>query len=302
MDKLSSIRAFVKVVDEGGFAAAARALNQSRSQVNRSVINLENEMGVQLLQRTTRKVAPTATGEAFYDRCHRVLSDLEEAEQEAMDVHSNPRGMLRINAPMTFGTMHLGPALADFMVTYPEIRISLTLSDRFVDPLEEGFDMTLRITERQELASLVDHEVIEARRVIVASPDFLTRHGTPQTAAELRNLPCLHYGSFAKGNSWKLQGPDGQRNVTVNGVLCSNNAEILRDAALRDLGIALIPTFIIGKELQAGRLITILDDYRAPPIYLTLLYPPNRHHSAKLRLLIDFLYDRFGENPEWEQT
>ncbi|RED43765.1 LysR family transcriptional regulator [Aestuariispira insulae] len=302
MDKLSGIRAFVRVVDEGGFAAAARQLGLSRSQINRAVINLEEEMGVQLLHRTTRKVSPTATGEKFYDRCTFILSDLEEAEKEAMDVQANPKGIMRINAPMTFGTMHLGPAIADFMVAYPEIRISLTLSDRFVDPMEDGFDMTVRITQRQELAALVDHEVIETRRVICASPAFLEKYGMPETSADLRDLPCLHYGTLAKGASWKLRGPDGEKNIAVNGVLCSNNAEILRDAALKDLGITLLPTFTIGPALRDGRLVQILDDYKAPPIFLTLLYPPNRYHSAKLKLLIDFLYDRFGENPVWEQT
>ena len=202
---------------------------------------------------------------------------------------------------MTFGTMHLGPALADFMVTYPDIRISLTLSDRFVDPLEEGYDMTLRITERQEQTALIDHEVVEAKRVICASPAFLATHGLPETIAQLSQLPCLHYGTLSKGSRWKLKGPDGEKSVSVNGVLCSNNAEILRDAALKGLGIGLLPTFSIGPELKSGRLVPILGQYHPPPIYLTLLYPPSRHQSAKHRLIIDFLYDRFGNQPYWDQ-
>ena len=300
MDKLAALRAFAAVVEEGSFAAAARAMGLSRSQVNRAVINLENDLGVQLLHRTTRNVSPTMPGEQFHSRCTALLGELREAEEEIREVQTEPRGELRINAPMSFGTLHLGPAVADFMRLYPEIRISLVLSDRFVDPLEEGYDLTLRITGRREQSALIDHEVIETRRVLCAAPGLLSARGTPERLEDLGALPCLHYGSKLRGNRWKLEGPDGERTIAVNTVLCADNAEVLRDAALRELGVALLPTFIIGRELQEGRLQPILPQWRSMPIFLTLLYPPLRHRSGKLRVLIDFLYDRFGRHPVWE--
>ena len=299
MDKLSALQAFVKVVEHKGFAAAARQLNLSRSQVNRAVINLENDLGVQLLHRTTRKVAPTATGEGFYQRCRTILSDLQEAEHAAMDIQAKPAGILRINAPMTFGIMHLSPAITDFMHLYPDIRIDLNLSDRFVDPLEEGYDMTVRISSRYELGALIDHEVIQVGRVICASNKFLSRNDTLTSPTQLRTLPCLHYGTLSKSNSWRLIGPDGEKIYSVNAVLCANNAQPLKDAVLGGLGLAMLPKFVIAQELAKGDLTPVLPNYRPIPIYLTLLYPPNRHYATKLKILIQFLYERFGDNPEW---
>lgn len=302
MDRFASLTAFVKVVDEGGFAAAARVMGLSRSQVNKLVIGLEERLGVQLLNRTTRSVAATPTGLAFYDRAQAILSDLAEAETAIQDHQDEPQGELKINAPMSFGTMHLGPALADFMLRYPKLRIQLVLDDRFVDPVAEGFDMTVRIAEPADVPSLIDHEIVEARRVICASPDFLKRMGIPESPSDLARLPCLHYGNLPAGNLWRLREGDGGRwrDVQVNGVLCSNNAEVLRDAAVKGLGLALLPTFIAGAELQAGRLVTVLNDIHAPAIYLCLLYPPNRHLSARIRLLVDFFYERFGDRPYWD--
>ena len=299
MDKLSALNAFVKVVEHRGFAAAARQLNLSRSQVNRAVINLENELGVQLLHRTTRKVAPTATGEGFYQRCRAIIADLLEAEHAAMDIQAKPAGILRINAPMTFGIMHLSPAMTDFMQLYPDIRIDLNLSDRFVDPLEEGYDMTVRISSRYELGALIDHEVTQVDRVICASDKFLARYGTPTSPMQFRNLPCLHYGTLSKSNSWRLIGPDGEKTYSINAVLCANNAQPLKDAVIGGLGLAILPKFVIAKELAAGDVIPVLPSYQSIPIYLTLLYPPNRHHSTKLKILIQFLYERFGDRPDW---
>ncbi len=300
MDKFAALSAFTEVVDQRGFAAAARTKGLSRSQVNKLVANLEDHLGVQLLNRTTRSVAPTPAGQAFYERARAILSDLDEAESALQDDQDEPQGELKINAPMSFGTMHLGPALTDFMLRYPKIRIQLILNDNFVDPVMEGFDLTVRIAEPSETLALIEHEIVEAKRVICASPEFLRDKGTPASPKELADLPCLHYGNLPSGNSWKLGGPDGVHDVRVNGVLCSNNAEILRDAAVKGMGIALLPTFIAGAELQEGRLVTVLADYKPPPISLCLLYTPNRHLSARIRLLVEFFYERFGDRPYWD--
>lgn len=294
MDKFESIRAFTQVVAAGGFAAAARDMGLSRSAVNKLVIALENELGVQLLHRSTRVVRPTETGLAFYERCVEILATLEEAERSVTQLHEEPRGRLRVNAPMTFGTLHLAPALADFLVQYPELQVQLTLNDRFIDPIEEGFDITVRIAQPQDSASLIVHPLAPAQRVLCATPAYLASHGIPTHPNELRHHSCLHYGQLAVENQWRLIGADGEYTITVHGVLCSNNGEVLRDAAVRGLGITLLPRFIVEQELQQGKLQTILPDYPAPELHIYVMYPVNRHLSTKIRLLVDFLQERFS--------
>lgn len=300
MDKFVSLNAFTKVVEEGGFAAAGRALGLSRAQVNKLVISLEEALDVQLLNRTTRTVAATPAGLVFYERAQTILNDLAEAEASIREEHDEPRGELKINAPMSFGTMHLAPALADFMLKHPQIRVELVLNDRFVDPVAEGFDITVRIAERVEVSSLIDHEIVEVKRVVCAAPEALKRFGEPKVPGDLVGLPCLHYGNLPTGKTWRLIGPEGTVDIRVNGVLCSNNGEVLRDAAVKGLGFTKLPTFIVGAELQEGRLVTVLADYKAPSIFLTLLYPPNRHLSARIRILVEFFYERFGDRPYWD--
>lgn len=300
MDKFASLNAFRHVVIAGGFAAAARDMGLSRSQVNKLVIGLEDGLGVQLLTRTTRSVSPTPAGEAFFDRAQAILNDLAEAETAIQDQQDEPQGDLRVNAPMTFGTMHLGRAMADFMDRHPKIRVQLNLTDRFVDPVENGYDLTIRIAEPADNPSMIDHQIIEAKRVFCAAPDYLEEFGYPESPAELKNRPCLHYGGLASGSTLHLTGPDGAVQVKIDGKLCANNGEVLRDAALKGLGITLLPTFIVGADLQAGRLVTLLNDYKATPVYLGLLYAPHRHMSARIRLFVEFMYERFGEAPYWD--
>ncbi|WP_097460587.1 LysR family transcriptional regulator [Mangrovitalea sediminis] len=300
MDKFASLNAFRQVVESGSFAQAARELGLSRSQVNRLVINLEDDLGVSLLVRTTRHVGLTPAGQAFYERARSILNELSEAEHQIQSDQEEPQGDIKINAPMSFGILHLGPALIDFMKRYPRIRVHLALNDHFVDPVSEGFDITVRIAEHREQPSLIDHEIVEVKRILCAAPDFLAEHGTPAAIQDLSALPCLHYGNLLAGGSWHLFGPEGSVQVRVNGVLCSNNAEVLRDAAINGLGVALLPTFIVGPELQTGRLVSVLPDYHAQPIYLRMIYAPNRHLSARIRLLVKFVQARFGDRPYWD--
>jgi DNA-binding transcriptional LysR family regulator len=300
MDKFESIRAFTQVVNAGGFAAAAREMGVSRSQVNKLVIALENELGVQLLHRSTRVVTPTETGLAFHQHCVEILSSLEEAERSITQLQAEPRGRLRINAPMTFGTLHLAPALADFLVQYPDLEVQLTLNDRFIDLIEEGFDVTVRIAKLQESASLIVHPLVSVPRVLCAAPSYLAIHGTPNHLDELRSHSCLHYGQLAVEDQWTLIGADGEQMISVSGVLCSNNGEVLRDAAVRGLGITLLPMFIVGQELQQGALQRVLPNYVPSELSIAVIYPVNRHLSTKVRLLVDFLHDRFSNRQGWD--
>jgi DNA-binding transcriptional LysR family regulator len=294
MDKFDSIRAFTQVVVSGGFAAAAREMGLSRSAVNKLVIALENQLGVQLLHRSTRVVNPTETGLAFYERCVEILASLEEAERAVIQLHQEPRGRLRVNAPMTFGTMHLAPVLTDFLVQYPALQVQLTLNDRFIDPIEEGFDVTVRIAKPQQAASLIVHLLAPVQRVLYAAPIYLETYGTPSHPDQLRHHSCLHYGQLAVENQWILIGADGEYTVPVSGVLCSNNGKVLKDAAVKGLGITLLPRFLVEEELRQGNLQPVLPDYHPPQLSLYVLYPVNRHLSTKIRLLVDFLRERFG--------
>lgn len=299
MDRLDSLQAFVNVVDSGSFAGAARRMGVSRSAVSKLVARLEGSVGVQLLNRTTRHVAPTEAGAAYYERGVAILAALDEADRAAAGLQSEPRGTIRLNAPMSFGTLHLARALADFMADWPDLRIEATLSDSRVDLVEEGYDLVLRIADLAD-SSLIARRLAPVRRAICAAPAYLDAFGTPDHPRALRDHRCLQYGHLATGNVWRLRGPDGAHDVHLDGVLCSNNAEMLCAGAVRGLGIALLPTFIAGPELQEGRLTAILADYAAPPIGLYAVYPPTTQVAAKIRLLIEFLRFRFGDDPYWD--
>ncbi len=289
MDKFESMRAFVQVVDQGGFAAAARVMGLSRSAVNKLVLNLEDALSVQLLQRTTRKVTPTPTGLAFYERCVAILADVAEAELAVAQLQREPKGQLRVNGPMSFGTRYLSPVIAQFLQQYPDLQVELSLSDRFVDPIDEGFDVTVRIAKPAVSSSLIVQELFPAPVILCAAPRYLAQHGVPQTPTDLAQHTCLTYGHIATEHQWTVIGPDGEHQINVNGCLCANNGDPLRDAALQGLGIVLLPRFLMADDLQTGQLRQVMAEYEAPAISVCVLYPVNRHLSTKVRLFVEFL-------------
>lgn len=294
MDKLAGLAAFVQVVDSEGFAAAARQMGLSRSTVNRLVIELENELGVQLLQRSTRRVSPTATGLAFCDRARTILADLAEAEQAVSQLQAEPRGILRVNAPMSFGTMQLAPAIAEFARQHPQLQIQLTLEDRTIDPIAEGYDLTLRIGEPPRAASLVVEPLAPVPLLLCAAPGYLAQRGHPQRPSDLKDHACLHYGHWATRWDWTLVGTDGPETLQVQGPFCANNGEVLRDGAIAELGIALLPRFMVAGALAQGSLVSVLPDYPPPGLTLCALYPVNRHLAVKVQRLVQFLQQHFG--------
>lgn len=299
MDKLGSLRAFVKVVELGSFSEAGRQLRLSRSAISKYVGELEESLGVQLLNRTTRHASPTESGQAYFERALTILADLDAADQAVAQAQSSPRGLLRVNAPMSFGTLQLGPAVADFMAECPELQIQLVLSDDQVDPMQGGFDVTLRIADL-ESSSLIARKIVAIDRAVCASPDYLKEQGTPKLPEDLRRHALLTYGFLLTGNQWKLTGKDGDHWIQPSWSLCVNNAEVLRDAAVRGRGIALLPTFIAGDALRDGTLQRVLKPYKAPPLTLYAIYPPTRHLAVKVRLFIDFLVARFSGVPSWD--
>ncbi len=292
MDKLASLRAFTKVVELASFSEAGKTLRLSRSAVSKHVGELEHELGVQLLNRTTRRVTPTEPGQAYFERATSILADLDAADHALAERQSSPRGLLRVNAPMSFGTIKLAPVVAEFMERYGELQIQLVLSDEQVDPLQEGIDVVLRIAEL-ESSSLIARKLMPIPRSLCASPGYLSRRGEPKHPDELRDHDCLAYGYLSTGNQWKLTGKDGDHWINPRWTLCANNAEVLREAALRGRGIALLPDFVMADALQRGALRPILTDYSSPPTALYAVYPPTRHLAVKVRVFIDFLVERF---------
>ncbi|NJK33640.1 MAG: LysR family transcriptional regulator [Oscillatoriales cyanobacterium SM2_2_1] len=291
MDRLTQIRAFTQVVMAGGFAAAARQMGVSRSVVNKLVLALEQDLGVQLLHRSTRVVTPTELGLTFYDHGLEVLERWTVAEQQMRRLQDRPSGRLRVNGPMTFGTMFLAPAIAEFLTQYPDLQIQLTLNDRLIDPIEEGFDITLRIAAPLPTGSLYVQPLRSMPLWVCAAPTYLERHGTPRQPQDLRSHPCLHYGHLSTPSRWTLAG----ETVSVQGGICSNNGEVLLAACLRGLGIALLPEFLVGGAIASGELQRILTTYPAQPLAMELLYSANPYISQKTRLLLHFLSERFGE-------
>ncbi|MDX2307163.1 MAG: LysR family transcriptional regulator [Hyphomicrobium sp.] len=299
MDKLDAMQAFAKVVSLGSYAEAARALGLTRSAVSKAVMELEQLLGARLLERTTRRVGPTEAGRAYYERCVDILARVEETELQVSRLHDEPRGVLKINAPMTFGALYMGDAIARFMTRYRDLRVELLLNDRFVDPVEEGVDVTIRIARLSD-SSLVAKKLAPARRVLAASPEYLARHGQPDRLADLAHHQCLNYGHSTTLQRWDLTDNGETVSVPIRSALCSNNGDVLRAAALAGHGITLLPTFILGKDIRAGRLMTILAAHPPTSLDIFALYLPNKFLAAKTRLLIDHLAAEFGGVPEWD--
>lgn len=294
MDKFNSIRAFTLVVESGSFAGASRLLGISRSAVNKLVFNLETYLGVQLLNRSTRQVSPTQTGLAFYERCANILTELQEAELAISEWQQQPQGNLRINAPMSFGTINLAQAIANFICQYPQLKVELTLEDRFVDPIAEGYDLVVRIAEKVESASLIVQKLTTINLKLCASPEYLAEYGTPSQPEDLVNHYCLHYGYLNSPHHWHLYSKNEEKIIKIKGRLYSNNGEVLAQGAVNSLGITLLPEFIVEEYLQQAKLVTILPEYSPSELSLWLIYPVNRHLSTRVKLLINFMQQLYS--------
>ena len=299
MDNLTGMAVFARVVDARSFTAAAAALGLSKSAVSKQVARLEDRLGARLLNRTTRRLSLTEVGAAFYERCARILAEVEDAELAVGRLQDAPRGTLRINAPMSFGQLHLAPAVADFLNGHPGLAIDLTLNDRIVDLVEEGYDVAIRISRLAD-SSLIARRLVPSRRVVCGSPAYFERHGVPRHPADLRRHNCLLYSYLPTAEEWQFIGPDGPAAVRVSGTLRANNGDALEAAMLAGLGVALQPTFIAGRDLQAGRLVAVMPDYVDDSASVYAVYPHSRHLSAKVRAFIDFLAARFCPAPPWD--
>ena len=300
MQDLERMAIFARVVETKSFSAAARDLGLSKSLVSKQVTQLEKSLGARLLNRTTRNMSLTEAGAVFYEHCARIVEELEEAKLAVGLLHSEPRGILKMSASVAFGTLHIAPALPAFLSRHPDLKIDLAITDRLVDLAEEGYDVAIRIAA--ELApNLVARRLAPVNRKICATPEYFERMGIPETPHDLEHHNCLRYTIFNPQAPWRLKGPDGEILVETSGNLTLNDDEALSQAVLGGLGVALLPTFIIGNDLQNGRLKSVLSEYIPRERDIYAVYLPNRHLSAKVRAFIDYLIECIGPQPYWDR-
>lgn len=301
MQSLTDIAVFVKVVELSSFTAAAEALEMSQPVVSKAVTRLEEKLGARLLNRTTRKLSLTEAGSALYQRAAQALAQIEDAELEVARFQTEPRGTLRVSAPTSFSILHMGPLLAEFSSRYPGVTLDFQLDDRTVDLVHEGFDVAIRIGQLED-SSLIARRIAPCRVVLCAAPSYLAKRGTPQVPEELLEHECLVYTNLRSPREWRFTDEAGELHVVpVNGRLHSNNTLLERDAAVAGAGIISVPTFYVGEQLRSGALVPILCKYLPLQLAVYAVYPQQRKPLPKVRAFIDFLVERFGDHPSWDQ-
>lgn len=300
MDRFRAFEVFVAVVGKGSFLQAAKSLNTSPANVTRYVSELEAYLGARLLNRTSRRLSLTESGQVLYERCRTILDEVAEAEALAGTSVLSPRGRLRINAPLSFGILHLAPLWPRFAARYPEVELDISLIDRVVDMVEEGYDLAIRIS-RAGTTAHVARKLATSHNVACAAPEYLKRHGMPMVPADLARHACIGYSHAVTARDWHfLDVHDVIHVAKVTYAMTSNNGDTARAAALAGMGIIWQPTFLIGADLKAGRLVRVLPEYRMPDIDILALYPSRRHLGAKVRVMVDFLADSFAGTPGWD--
>jgi DNA-binding transcriptional LysR family regulator len=294
MDRLTAMATFRRVVEAGSLSAAARAAGVPKSAVSKQLAALEAHLGARLLNRTTRNLSLTEVGRAYLERCRLILEEVEEAEALTASLQGEPRGTLRVNAPMSFGFLHLAPALPDFVARHPGVEVDLVMNDRRVDLIDEGFDLAVRIGPLAD-SSLIARRLGTYRMVVCGSPTYLARRGVPRTLDDLAAHDCLRYVSGDGSDAWPFATPDGGRtSLRVRGPLRANNGDALRAAARGGLGLTQLPTFLLADDLASGALVLVLEEFEPAPLPVHAIYPHNRHLSGKVRAFVDFLIERVG--------
>jgi DNA-binding transcriptional LysR family regulator len=299
MDRFRLMQTFVRVAEVGSFSGAARSLRLSKAVVSKYIALLEEQLTAQLFNRTTRKIHLTEVGQAYLQRCILILADLDEAERSVKDLQAEPKGRLRINAPMSFGVHHLAPAIGEFMAIWPQIEIELEMNDRFVDLMAEGYDMAIRGGTLDD-SSLIARRLAPLRGVLCGTPDYFRKYGVPQTPEQLVDHHCIAYSYDRSGNNWHFKGEEKEIIIPIKSRLQINSGDAIRRIVLQGQGIARLPTFLVGQDLQQGTLRTVLADYALTLGGLYAIYPHNRHLSAKVRVFVDFLAKKFGPRPYWD--
>ena len=295
MDRLRAYEVFVSVVSQGSFVKAAQALDTSPANVTRYISELEAHLGARLLNRSSRTLSLTESGTGLYERCRLILEDVEQAEALASARTLKPHGRLRINVPVSFGILHLAPLWPRFMELYPEVELEVALIDRVVDIIAEGYDLAIRIS-RAGSPMHAARKLAASRNVVCASPGYLLQHPAPKVPADLAQHPCLGYTYAYTADEWHFRADDGTAHmVKVRYAMHTNNGDTARAAAIAGRGIIWQPTFLIGEDLRAGRLVEVLPGYRMPDIDILAVFPSRRHLSAKVRVMVDYLAQCFAQ-------
>ena len=297
MDRLTSLAVFGRVVECGGFSAAARRLNMSVTMVGNHVQSLEERLGVRLLNRTTRKVSLTETGKYYYERSSQILAELDEADRTASALSTTPRGTLKV---YTSGSIvrFLLPVFSEYMELYPSISVDFSVGERMVDMIEDGYDLVIRTLPPD--SSLIARKLTPWRHMLVCSPAYVDSHPLPLKPAEIADHNCLQYAYYPYGDEWRFEDGDGrQESVKISGNVVSNNAEMLRFLTLNERGLFLAPSFVVFDDIAEGRLIKIMPDYRPVEFTINAVYPNRSHLPTKVRLFIDLLAERFAEHRKW---
>lgn len=302
LDRFTSMQVFGKVVSAGSFSGAARVLGLSPTMVTKHIIALETRLGTPLFSRSTRRLSLTEAGRLFLEGSQKILADMEAVEQTVGDQQREPRGMLRVNAPVSFAIRYVAPYLPGFRQRYPQVTVELGLNDRPVDLIEEGWDLALRIRHMPSSA-LRSRKLAAIRMVVCGAPAYFEQAGTPRTVDELSQHQCLGYTLSDVNNAtrWSF-GQKGEKSVPVSGPLCANNGDVLREAAVAGAGIVYQPVFVVSHELQSGSLRALTLDY-APLVGPSLhaVYAPGISTPLKVRAMIDYLAECYGPVPPWEQ-
>ncbi|MEC5405497.1 LysR family transcriptional regulator [Paraburkholderia sp. MPAMCS5] len=293
MNQLQSMRVFVKVADLGSFVGAAGALDLSTAVVTRHVADLETRLGTRLLNRTTRRLSLTESGSTYLERVRHILDDLEGVEQMVAARHHEPVGTLRIVAPVVFGLQSLAPAVQSYAARYPEVVPDVTLADRQADLVDDGFDVGILVGRPVRSASIVTRRLTTCQLTVCATPAYLAQHGTPTRPEDLPGHPCLSRPPEQGGEERIFSGPGGMVRVRTANAIAANNSEMLRQFALLGMGVAILPSYLIGRDLATGRLVKLLGDYELPEIEITIAYPSRLHLPAKVRTFVDHLVEHF---------
>ncbi len=293
MSQLRDMRIFSETVDAESFTAAADRLGLSKQFVSKRIAALETHLGARLLVRSTRQLRVTDLGLAYYERIQHILQEVDAAEQMISNQTATPRGVLRLSAPMTFATMHLGTLIPEFMQRHLEVTVELALNDRTVDLIGEGYDMAVRIGKLAD-SSLIARRITDSQLVACASPAYLDRNGVPAVPEELSAHACLIYGHTQR-SEWSFRVGERTRKLPVSGPLRANNGEMLRDAAIAGLGVVVLPDFIVADAMTDGRLVEVLESFRPGGFTVYAVYPQHRQTSLLVRAFSDFLIERFSE-------
>ncbi len=297
MDDLDSMRIFVKVADLGGFTRAASAMRISNAVATRHIADLEGRLGTRLLNRTTRRLSPTESGHVYLERIRQILEELDDVEQMVTSRNLEPAGTLRIVAPVVFGLHKLAPVLQSYATRYPKVMPDITLVDRPVDLVEEGYDVGVVIARQTRNADVVARRLTTASMTACAPPDYLQKHGTPMRPEQLAEYPCLSFTSDYWGEEWTFTGRDGEVRVRPTNAIVANNTEMLRQFALLGMGIAILPSYLIENDIMRGNLVPLFNHYRLPQIEINLAYPSRRYFPAKLRTFVHHLFRHFNPMP-----